>query len=89
MPLLEKKEYTSTDTTISREEARRVYKWINPPNIKFNQFYKGMNVELEHQDVTEGSLYKTALIAIAHLKEIPNYYDLLEKYVENKRNMGK
>ena len=48
-----------------------------------NEFYMGMNVELEHQDVTDGSLVKTAMVAAAHLREIPNYYTLLKKYVEN------
>jgi hypothetical protein len=41
-----------------------------------------MNVELEHQDVTDGSLVKTAMIAAAHLRENPKYYSLLKKYVE-------
>jgi hypothetical protein len=43
---------------------------------------KGMNVELEHKDITGGNLILTAKIALAHLKEKPDYYDLLEKYVE-------
>jgi len=74
--------YMSGDTYIGKEEAMRIYK-----NMGYNfnpaEFYMGMNVELEHQDVTEGSLVKTAMIAAAHLKEIPNYYSLLKKHVEN------
>ena len=42
----------------------------------------GMDVEEEHEDVTHGDKLKTAKIAAAHLKEIPDYYDRLKKYVE-------
>jgi hypothetical protein len=63
--------YMSGDTYIGKEEAMRVYKNMGY-DFNPNEFYTGMNVELEHQDVTEGSLVKTAMIAAAHLKEIPN-----------------
>lgn len=43
------------------------------------QFIKGMNVELEHADITRGSPILTAKIVLAHLKELPDYYDRLEK----------
>ena len=46
------------------------------------EFHKGMNVEMEHQDVTNGNVVKTAKIAAAHLTENPKYYTLLKKYVE-------
>ncbi len=46
----------------------------------------GMNVEMEHQDVTNGNVVKTAKIAAAHLTEKPNYYTLLKKYVEKKKD---
>jgi predicted hydrolase (HD superfamily) len=51
---------------------------------KFNpkKFHKGMNVEMEHKDVTNGNVVKTAKIAAAHLTENPKYYTLLKKYVE-------
>ncbi len=73
--------YMSGDTYIGKEDAIRVYK-----NMGYDfdpaEFYTGMNVELEHQDVTDGSLVKTAMIAAAHLRENPKYYSLLKKYVE-------
>jgi len=55
---------------------------------KFNpdEFHMGMNVEMEHQDVTNGNVVKTAKIAAAHLTEKPNYYTLLKKYVEKKKD---
>lgn len=73
--------YVSGDTYVSTEEAARVYKNMGY-DFDINEFYAGMNVELEHQDVTEGSLIKTAMIAAAHLRENPKYYTLLKRYVE-------
>jgi hypothetical protein len=75
--------YVSGDTYISNDEALRVYQNMGYTFDK-GEFIKGMNVELEHQDVTDGSLVKTAMIAAAHLREVPNYYTLLLKYVEPK-----
>ncbi len=68
-------------TTVSRSDAQKIYDEMNY-NFDFNEFYMGMIVELEHQDVTGGDLRKTAMIAAAHLKEVSNYYTLLKKYVE-------
>lgn len=75
--------HTSGDTYISTEEAKRIYDKMGY-DFDFDQFVMGMNVELEHQDVTDGDLEKTAMIAAAHLREIPNYYTLLKKFVEKK-----
>ena len=50
-----------------------------------NEFHMGMNIEMEHQDVTNGNVVKTAKIAAAHLTEKPNYYTLLKKYVEKNK----
>jgi hypothetical protein len=76
--------YVSGDTYIGKEEAMRVYKNMGY-DFDPNEFYTGMNVELEHQDVTEGSLTKTAMIAAAHLREIPDYYTKLKQHVELKK----
>lgn len=54
---------------------------------KFNvdQFRRGMDVELEHgtrdpqTNVTNDDILVTGKIALAHLKEFPDYYDRLEK----------
>jgi len=59
-------------------------------------FQKGIRVELEHgfirgavpskTNLTNDNLYATAMIALAHLSEFPDYYDRLEKLeVEAKR----
>jgi len=73
--------YVSGDTYIGKEDAMRVYKNMEY-DFNFSEFHMGMNVELEHQDVTDGSLVKTAMIAAVHLRENPKYYSLLKKYVE-------
>lgn len=69
------------DTYISKEEAKRVYDTMGY-DFDFSEFLMGMNVELEHQDVTDRNLIKTAKIAAAHLRENPKYYTLLKKHVE-------
>lgn len=54
---------------------------------KFNvdQFRRGMNVELEHgkrdtdTNVSNDNMPTTGKIALAHLREFPDYYDRLEK----------
>ena len=55
-------------------------------NYKFDpkEFHMGVNVEMEHKDVTNGNVIKTAKIAAAHLTEVPNYYTLLKRHVEKK-----
>lgn len=52
-------------------------------DIDLGQFAIGMNVETEHDDVTHGDPLLTGKIALAHLREVPDYYDKLLRYVEN------
>lgn len=83
---LETKKTTPTvneNTYISKVDAKRIYDKMGY-DFDFNEFLLGMNTELEHQDVTKGNIVKTAKIAAAHLKEKPNYYTLLKKYIEPK-----
>jgi cold shock CspA family protein len=39
----------------------------------------GLEVELEHKDLTDGDPIMTAKIVVAHLNEIPDYYTRLKK----------
>ena len=54
---------------------------INFNNFSFDDFKRGINIELEHgiinpfTNVTNDDLEKTAKIALAHLNEFPNYYN--------------
>lgn len=47
--------------------------------VSFDEFAAGMNVEMEHMDVTKGDPIETAKIALAHLKELPDYYTRLAR----------
>lgn len=75
---------------INEEMAREVgeklgLKW---DSFDADQFRRGMIVELEHgtrdsqTNVTNDDLLMTGKIALAHLKEIRDYYDRLEKMEE-------
>jgi hypothetical protein len=69
------------------EEAKAIGEKLGLKWDKFDvdQFKKGMEVELEHgsrdslTNVTNGDPLITGKIALAHLKEFPDYYDRLEK----------
>lgn len=43
------------------------------------EFSKGMKVEKEHKDLIGDDLKKRAMVVNAHLRDLPNYYTLLEK----------
>jgi len=57
-------------------------KWSNL-NIDPKQLEKGIKVEHEHKDLIDNNKTKAAKIAVAHLKEIPNYYDKLKTMEES------
>lgn len=69
------------------EEARRVGDEIGVDWDRFDleQFRAGMDVELEHgahdpqTDVTGDDPVLTGKIALAHMKEFPDYYERLER----------
>lgn len=52
--------------------------------FEVEQFWKGMEVELEHgfenpvTNITNNDQLLTGKIALAHLNELPDYYDRLE-----------
>jgi uncharacterized protein DUF5661 len=72
-------------TTI--DEARRVGDEIGVDWSRFDleQFRQGMDVEFEHgshdpqTDVTHDDPIVTGKIALAHMKEFPDYYERLER----------
>jgi Protein of unknown function (DUF5661) len=71
----------------SVDEARRVGDAIGVDWSRFDleQFRAGMDVEYEHgshdpqTDVTGDDPIVTGKIALAHLKEFPDYYERLER----------
>ena len=80
----------SEGSRTSSEEARRVGDAIGVDWNRFDleQFRAGMDVELEHgthdpqTDVTGDDPITTGKIALAHMKEFPDYYDRLERMEE-------
>jgi hypothetical protein len=81
--------YTVNAGTFSTEEARSIGEaigidWSESP-FDVEQFRMGLEVELEHgqrdpiTDVTHDDAVMTGKIALAHLKEIPDYYTRLNK----------
>jgi hypothetical protein len=61
----------------TRDVARRLR--VEPAREGFTlaDLRRGMNVECEHRDVTAGKTLPTAKIALAHLRERPDYYERL------------
>lgn len=75
------------ETEITKEEAKKIGEQlgIDWSKFDFDQFWQGMNVELEHGErdpetnVTNNDLVTTGKIALAHLNEFPDYYDRLKQ----------
>jgi len=71
----------------SKSDAEKIGKslGIDWKEVSVDQFTKGLNVELEHgskdpqTDVTGNNGKLTGEIALAHLKEFPDYYTRLHK----------
>ena len=69
------------------EEAKKIGQQLGIDWSKFNieQFRMGMDVELEHgardpqTNITSDDALTTGKIALAHLKEYPDYYTRLDK----------
>lgn len=76
--------------TFSNEQAKEIGEKLGIDWSKWDvdQFRRGMDVELEHgtrdleTNVTNDDPLMTGKIALAHLKEIPDYYDRLEEMEE-------
>jgi hypothetical protein len=85
-PIEEVEEMTEQRRTTT-EEAKRVGDEIGVDWSRFDleQFRAGMDVEYEHgshdpqTNVTHDDPIVTGKIALAHMKEFPDYYERLEK----------
>ena len=72
------------------EQARAIGEQlgIDWKDFDVEQFRRGMDVELEHgtrdpeTNVTNDDPLMTGKIALAHLREFPDYYDRLDKMEE-------
>lgn len=80
----------TTKKHFTEEEAKVIGEKLGIAWEKFDvdQFRRGMDVELEHgtQDpntnVTDDDPLMTGKIALAHLNELPDYYNRLEEMEE-------
>ncbi len=81
-------------TQITTGEAKEVGDKIGVDFEKYDikWFLRGMEVELEHgshdpqTNVTNDDLIVTGKIALAHMKEFPDYYERLEKMEREAEN---
>lgn len=72
---------------LTKKDAKRIGDKlnINWNEVNIKEFTKGINVELEHgnkdkeTNVTNNDPILTGKIALAHLKELPDYYSRLDK----------
>jgi hypothetical protein len=77
----------ATKRTITENEAKRVGATLGVDwhTVDLDQFRRGLEVELEHgtrdpeTNVTNDDLSLTGKIALAHLREFPDYYTRLAK----------
>ncbi len=80
----------SDQKKFTNDEAKKIGDELGVKWEKFDvdQFRIGLNVELEHglhdleTNVSDNDPLMTGKIALAHLKEFPDYYDRLEKMEE-------
>lgn len=79
-------EYTKImNKTFTKEDAQRLgdVLGVDWSQVDVDQLTMGLNVELEHgtkfpdTNVTDDDELVTAKIALAHLKELPDYYSRL------------
>lgn len=69
-------------TRVTLDQARRAGNRLNvnfETGISVHALRDGMNVEMEHADVTHNNLTLYARIALAHLSEFPDYYVALKQ----------
>ncbi len=77
----------SSKRKFTQQEAKRIGDslGINWDVVRIEEFQAGLTVELEHgvrdaeTNVTDDDEIQTGKIALAHLREFPDYYTRLEK----------
>ena len=83
-------------TSFTLEEAKKIAQTLNidfsKEKFTLNDLFQGINVELEHGtkysecNVTKNDPILTGKIALAHLKEFPDYYTRLKQLEEEAFN---
>jgi hypothetical protein len=79
----------SMKRSFTQDEANDLWNQLGLSEEKYNreEFYKGINVELEHGtkgdwNITNNDPIMTAKIALVHMDESPTYYKDLKRYVD-------
>lgn len=75
----------STCRRFTLAQAERAALKLRARGIPVRSLLEGMNVEREHRDVTRCSPTLSAKIALSHLRERPDYYRRLKRFVEPKK----
>lgn len=76
-------ESVNTITEVTAEELKYAKNLgerlgVDWDEISLKEFAMGLAVEREHDDVTNGNMTKVAKIAVAHIKEVSDYYSKLK-----------
>jgi len=76
----EMKQKTSPPS-ITRTDAERIGNFLKVDwdKISLDEFHKGIIVEFEHADIIDSNAIAAGKIALAHLKELPDYYTRLSR----------
>ena len=82
--------YLKEAKTFSKDQAKQIGDsvGVNWSKVDLEQFRKGLGVESEHDKNDELDVVKNkkdlAKIVLAHLRELPDYYDRLAKAEKSK-----
>ena len=74
-------EPTRTAPTVTRDDAKRIgdYLHVDWNEIPLSEFHQGIVIEFEHADLIDTDALAAGKIALAHLKELPDYYTRLSR----------
>lgn len=66
---------------ISETDARRIgnFLGVDWSTVSIKELHKGIQVEFEHHDLIGNDAIAAAKIALAHLRELPDYYTRLSR----------
>lgn len=75
---------SKSEKRMSKDEAFAIGQQLGVDfnKVDLNELAMGIPNEFEHKDVIDHDKIKAAKIALAHLREVPDYYTKLHRYVE-------
>lgn len=77
--VLDLREARSVPPEITETDARRIGNFLGVDwnTVSLKELHRGIRVEFEHHDLIGNDAVAAARIALAHLKELPDYYTRL------------